>query len=78
MLPKLLKIGKLDVELAITTNGIRVDEMLHQLMAANIKAITISLDTLQQDKFLKNYVGWHHRVRSKHRAIITPQYSSKD
>ncbi len=52
--PKILKsLGKLDIELAITTNGIRVDEMLNELLEANIKAINISLDTLQPDKFLK-------------------------
>lgn len=52
--PKILKsLGKLDIELAITTNGIRVDEMLNELLEANIKAINISLDTLQPEKFLK-------------------------
>lgn len=52
--PKILRsLGNLDVELAITTNGIRVDEMLNELLGANIKAINISLDTLQKDKFLK-------------------------
>jgi len=52
--PKILKaLGKLDIELAITTNGIRVDEMLTELLEANIKSINISLDTLIPEKFLK-------------------------
>ena len=52
--PKILKtLGKLDIELAITTNGIRVDEMLTELLEANIKAINISLDTLIPEKFLQ-------------------------
>jgi len=45
-------LSKLPVELVITTNGSRVHEMLPVLKSANIKAINISLDTLQPDKFL--------------------------
>lgn len=52
--PKILKsLGKLNIELAITTNGIRVDEMLTELLEANIKSINISLDTLISEKFLQ-------------------------
>lgn len=52
--PKIIKaLGKLNIELAITTNGIRVDEMLTELLEANIKAINISLDTLIPEKFLQ-------------------------
>jgi cyclic pyranopterin phosphate synthase len=45
-------LSKLPVELVITTNGSRIHEMLPVLKNASIKAINISLDTLQQDKFL--------------------------
>ncbi|KQT26131.1 cyclic pyranopterin phosphate synthase MoaA [Chryseobacterium sp. Leaf405] len=64
--PKILKsLGKLDIELAITTNGIRVDEMLTELLEANIKAINISLDTLIPEKFLKiTRRDLFHRVRN--------------
>lgn len=70
--PKIIEaLGKLDVELAITTNGIRVDEMLPELLAANIKAINISLDTLQQDKFLKiTRRDLYHRVRSNIELLL--------
>ncbi|PWS26023.1 GTP 3',8-cyclase MoaA [Pedobacter yonginense] len=44
-------LGKLPVELAITTNGTRINELLPVLQAANIKNINISLDTLQPEKF---------------------------
>ncbi len=44
-------LGNLPVELAITTNGTRVHELLPVLKAANISTINISLDTLQPDKF---------------------------
>ncbi|RZJ86904.1 MAG: GTP 3',8-cyclase MoaA [Chryseobacterium sp.] len=64
--PKILKsLGKLDIELAITTNGIRVDEMLTELLEANIKAINISLDTLKPEKFLKiTRRDLFHRVKN--------------
>ena len=47
------KLGKLGVELAITTNGVRVKELLPQLMAARVKIVNISLDTLDASKFQK-------------------------
>lgn len=70
--PKIIEaLGKLDVELAITTNGIRLDEMLPQLLAANVKAINISLDTLQPDKFLKiTRRDLFHRVRSNIELLL--------
>lgn len=45
-------LGKLPVELVITTNGTRIAEMLPALIDAGIKSINISLDTLQPEKFL--------------------------
>jgi cyclic pyranopterin phosphate synthase len=70
--PKILRsLGKLDIELAITTNGIRVDEMLNELLEANIKAINISLDTLQPEKFLKiTRRDLFHRVRNNINLLI--------
>ncbi|MCU7617092.1 GTP 3',8-cyclase MoaA [Chryseobacterium sp. PBS4-4] len=70
--PKILKsLGKLDIELAITTNGIRVDEMLNELLEANIKAINISLDTLQPEKFLKiTRRDLFHRVRNNINLLL--------
>ncbi|MEY2903076.1 MAG: 3,8-cyclase MoaA [Bacteroidota bacterium] len=44
-------LGGLGVELAITTNGTRVELFLDQLEAAGIQSINISLDTLQREKF---------------------------
>jgi len=70
--PKIIEaLGKLDVELAITTNGIRLHEMLPELLAANIRAINISLDTLQPDKFLKiTRRDLFHRVRSNIELLL--------
>lgn len=44
-------LGTLGVDLAITTNGTRVELFLDQLQAAGIQSINISLDTLQREKF---------------------------
>lgn len=45
-------LAKLPIELVITTNGVRIGELLPTLLAAGIKSINISLDTLQPEKFL--------------------------
>ncbi|RZJ64259.1 MAG: GTP 3',8-cyclase MoaA [Flavobacterium sp.] len=70
--PKIIEsLGKLGVELAITTNGIRINEMLPELLAANIKSFNISLDTLQPDKFLKiTRRDLYHRVRSNIELLL--------
>jgi len=46
-------LGKLPVQLACTTNGIRIDDMLPEIIKANFHSINISLDTLKKDRFLK-------------------------
>lgn len=46
------QLGKLPVELVITTNGTRIAEMLPALQEAGIKSVNISLDTLQPEKFM--------------------------
>lgn len=45
-------LAPLPVELTLTTNGTRLHEFLPVLKEAKIRTINISLDTLQQDKFL--------------------------
>lgn len=44
-------LGKLPVQLAMTTNGILVHKHIATLKKAGLKAINISLDTLDRDKF---------------------------
>lgn len=46
-------LGKLPVELAITTNGILVDKFIDVFKRANIHSINVSLDTLVEQKFNK-------------------------
>lgn len=46
-------LADLPVELTMTTNGIRVDDMLPEILNAGFASINISLDTLQKDKFFQ-------------------------
>jgi len=46
-------LSALPVELTMTTNGIRIDDMLPQIVDANFSSINLSLDTLQKDKFIR-------------------------
>ncbi|KAA1248168.1 GTP 3',8-cyclase MoaA [Aquimarina sp. RZ0] len=49
----LKKLSSLAVEIGITTNGILADRFLPILKEANVKTITISIDSLYRDKFKK-------------------------
>lgn len=44
-------LGQLPIELAITTNGIIVDRFIGSFKKAGLKAVNVSLDTLNRDKF---------------------------
>jgi molybdenum cofactor biosynthesis protein A len=44
-------LGQLPIELAITTNGIIVDRFISSFKKAGLKAVNVSLDTLDRDKF---------------------------
>ncbi len=47
------KLAALGVDLAMTTNGATLTTMAHDLRAAGLNRINISLDTLQADRFLE-------------------------
>ncbi|MFL9843967.1 GTP 3',8-cyclase MoaA [Flavobacterium rhizosphaerae] len=64
-------LGNLGIELAITTNGIRIHEMLPELMAADIRTVNVSLDTLQREKFISiTRRDLYHRVRSNIELLL--------
>ncbi|QDW25703.1 GTP 3',8-cyclase MoaA [Pedobacter sp. KBS0701] len=64
-------LGKLPVELVITTNGTRIAEMLPVLKEASIKTINISLDTLQPEKFFMiTRRDVFHQVRSNIELLL--------
>ncbi|MGE8291404.1 MAG: GTP 3',8-cyclase MoaA [Sphingobacterium sp.] len=59
------RLSQLPVELHMTSNGIRIDDMLPQLVAANFKSINISLDTLRSERFFQiTRRDYFHRVRN--------------
>ena len=46
------RLSALPVSLTMTTNGVRVDEMLEVLKSSSIRSLNVSLDTLKPDRFL--------------------------
>jgi molybdenum cofactor biosynthesis protein A len=45
------ELGKLPVELGITTNAVIIDKYIEDLKAAGVKSINVSLDSLKEDRF---------------------------
>lgn len=71
-------LGKLPVELVITTNGTRIAEMLETLKGAGIKTVNISLDTLQPEKFmLITRRDLFHQVRSNIELLLQHRITVK-
>ncbi len=53
-LPRLISmLAPLGVDLAMTTNGVRLPELSHDLAAAGLRRVNVSLDTLRRDTFIQ-------------------------
>ncbi|MDB5211721.1 MAG: moaA [Sediminibacterium sp.] len=66
------RLTELKIKLAITTNGVRINEMLPQIIAANFSQINISLDTLQAEKFRTiTHRDHFERVRANIDLLLT-------
>jgi GTP 3',8-cyclase len=51
-LPRLIEmLAPLGVDIAMTTNGVKLPEMVHDLAAAGLRRINVSLDSLRPDVF---------------------------
>jgi cyclic pyranopterin phosphate synthase len=51
-LPRLIgMLAPLEVDIAMTTNGVKLPEMVHDLAAAGLRRINVSLDSLRPDTF---------------------------
>jgi cyclic pyranopterin phosphate synthase len=51
-LPRLFELlAPLDVDLAMTTNGVRLGELAHDLAAAGLRRVNVSMDSLRPDTF---------------------------
>src|SRR5688500_6270915 len=46
------KLARLDVDLAMTTNGVKLPESAADLRAAGLQRVNVSLDSLRRDRFL--------------------------
>ena len=52
-LPRLVEmLAPLGVDLAMTTNGVKLPEMAHDLAAAGLRRVNVSLDSLRRETFL--------------------------
>lgn len=45
-------LAALDVDLALTTNGVKLPELAHDLRAAGLRRVNVSLDSLRRETFL--------------------------
>jgi len=45
-------LATLDVDLALTTNGVKLPELAHDLRAAGLRRVNVSLDSLRRETFL--------------------------
>jgi cyclic pyranopterin phosphate synthase len=46
------KLAALGVDLAMTTNGVKLRQLAHDLRAAGLRRVNVSLDSLQRERFL--------------------------
>src|SRR5262245_19399772 len=44
-------LAPLDVDIAMTTNGVKLPELAHDLVAAGLRRINVSLDSLRRERF---------------------------
>lgn len=71
-------LGKLPVELAITTNATRIHEFIDVLKEADVKTVNVSLDTLQPEKFLLiTRRDLFHQVRSNIELLLHHGFTVK-
>ena len=77
--PEIIRtLSQLPVELTMTTNGIRIDDMLPQILEAGFSSINISLDTLQPDKFFRiTRRDYFDRVRRNIDLLLEKQVQTK-
>lgn len=66
------RLSQMSVNLAITTNAVRIDEMLPEILNANFSQINISLDSLQEKRFRKiTHRDYFKRVRANIDLLLT-------
>jgi cyclic pyranopterin phosphate synthase len=72
------EIGKLPIELSLTTNAILVDKYIDAIQNAGITSINVSLDSLQQNRNIAiSRRDYHHRARSNIQLLLNRGFTVK-
>lgn len=71
-------LGKLGVELAITTNGILVDQFLEDFKSASLRSVNVSLDSLDpQKQAVISRRDYYARIMQNIARLNTPDFDLK-
>ncbi len=74
----LLELGKLPVELAITTNAVLVDKYIDVLKKAGVNSVNVSLDSLKESKFNQiSRRNFFQRIKSNIDLLIEHGFNVK-
>lgn len=74
----LSELGKLPVELSLTTNGILVDKYIDAIQNAGITSINVSLDSLKQNRTIAiSRRDYHERILSNIQLLIDRGFKVK-
>jgi len=72
------ELGKLPVELSLTTNAILVDKYIDAIQNAGITSINVSLDSLKQNRNIAiSRRDYHHRVLSNIQLLLDRNFTVK-
>ncbi len=74
----LLELGKLPVELGLTTNAVLVDKFIDVFKEAGIKAVNVSLDSLDEERFNQiSRRNYFQRIKSNIELLIKHGFNVK-
>lgn len=74
----LLELGKLPIELSLTTNAILIDKYIDSIEKAGITSINVSLDSLQQNRnIVISRRDYHHRILSNIQLLLDRDFNVK-
>ena len=74
----LYELGKLPVELAITTNAVLVDKYIDVFKAVNLKSINVSIDSLDRDKnFFITKRDFYDRIMNNIELLVENKFKVK-
>lgn len=72
------ELGKLPVELGLTTNAVIIDKYIDELKEAGVKSINVSLDSLKEERFNKiSRREYYTKIRENITLLITNDFKVK-